>query len=36
MFVDLSYQYRKLNSTVPTEDFRRDQVFLRLAFPFSP
>jgi hypothetical protein len=36
MFIDLSYQYRKLNSTVPTENFERDQVFLRLAFPFSP
>jgi hypothetical protein len=32
MFIDLSYQYRKLNSTVPTENFERDQVFLRPLF----
>jgi hypothetical protein len=32
-YVDVTYQHRKLNSQVPTEDFRRNQVFARLAFP---
>ena len=33
-YVDLTYQHRKLNSSIPTEDFRRNQVFARLAFQF--
>ena len=33
MYIDLTYQHRKLNSSDPTEDFRRNMVFARLAFP---
>lgn len=34
-YVDATYQYRKLYSEVPSEDFRRNQIFVRLAFPLS-
>jgi hypothetical protein len=34
-YIDVTYQNRRLNSSIPTEDFRRNQLFLRLAFPFS-
>lgn len=34
-FVDVTLQKRKLQSSVPSEDFHRSQAFLRLAFPFS-
>jgi hypothetical protein len=34
-YIDLTYQARRLDSSIPSEDFSRNQVFLRLAFPFS-
>ena len=36
VFLDASYQHRRLDSAVPTEDFRRNLVFLRLSFPLQP
>lgn len=36
VFLDASYQHRRLDSAVPSEDFHRNLVFLRLAFPLQP
>lgn len=35
LFLDLSYTDRKLNSSIPTEDFSKHVLFARIAIPFS-
>ena len=35
VYLDVTYQHRKLDSALPTEDFRRNQLFARLAVPLS-
>jgi len=35
VYVDVTYQHRKLDSALPAENFKRNQVFARLALPLS-
>jgi hypothetical protein len=35
VYVDATYQHRKLDSALPAENFKRNQVFARLAVPLS-
>ncbi len=35
VFLDLSVSFRKLNSSIPTEDFRKRVIYMRMAIPFS-
>ncbi|KPK05886.1 MAG: hypothetical protein AMJ64_10590 [Betaproteobacteria bacterium SG8_39] len=35
VFLDLSYSYRKLDSSIPGEDFKKRMTLMRVAIPFS-
>ena len=35
VYLDLSYSYRKLDSSIPGEDFRKRMTYMRIALPFS-
>lgn len=35
VYLDLSYSYRKLDSSIPSENFKKRMTFFRVAVPFS-